>query len=52
MKGRLPKAKIDEILTNLGYDETARAEQLELSQIQQLAESLRVAELAESDSDT
>jgi 16S rRNA (adenine1518-N6/adenine1519-N6)-dimethyltransferase len=52
MKGRLPKAKIDEILTNLGYDETARAEQLELSQIQQLAEALRVAELAESDSDT
>jgi 16S rRNA (adenine1518-N6/adenine1519-N6)-dimethyltransferase len=46
MKGRLEKAKIDEILANLGYDETARAEQLSVSQIRQLTDALRLAEAA------
>jgi len=50
MKGRLEKAKIDAILTNLEYEETARAEQLSVSQIYQLTEALRAAESAESDS--
>ncbi|MEM8671423.1 MAG: 16S rRNA (adenine(1518)-N(6)/adenine(1519)-N(6))-dimethyltransferase RsmA [Planctomycetota bacterium] len=44
MKGRLDKAKIDQLLANLGYDETARAEQLSIEQIQELTETLRLAE--------
>ncbi len=49
MKGRLSKAEVDEVLSQHGYNETARAEELSVEKIQQLAESLRVAEL-ESDS--
>lgn len=48
MKGRLSKAKVDEILTNLGYDQTARAEQLSIDKIQALTEALRVAEAQSS----
>lgn len=50
MKGRLSKAEVDEILSQQGYDETARAEELSVEKIQQLAESLRVAEF-QSDTD-
>ena len=46
MKGRLGKPEVDELLGQLGYDETCRAEQLSVSQIQDLAEALRLAELA------
>lgn len=45
MKGRLSKADIDEVLTQHGYRETARAEELTVEQLQELAESLRLAEL-------
>jgi 16S rRNA (adenine1518-N6/adenine1519-N6)-dimethyltransferase len=48
MKGRLSKAEVDEVLKELGHDETSRAEQLSVQQLQQLAESLRVAELRAS----
>ncbi len=46
MKGRLSKPEVDDILAKLGYDETSRAEQLTVSQIQDLAEALRIAEFA------
>jgi 16S rRNA (adenine1518-N6/adenine1519-N6)-dimethyltransferase len=45
MKGRLSKAEVDEVLTGLGHDETARAEELSVERIQELAEALRLAEL-------
>lgn len=45
MKDRLTKAEVDQVLQELGYDETARAETLTVQQIQHLAESLRQAEL-------
>jgi 16S rRNA (adenine1518-N6/adenine1519-N6)-dimethyltransferase len=45
MKERLTKVEVDEVLKGQGYDETARAEQLSVEEIQQLAESLRQAEL-------
>ncbi len=44
MKGRLDKSAIDDVLATLGHGETARAEELSVEQIQQLAEALRVAE--------
>ncbi len=44
MKGRLGKTEVDEVLGQLGYDATTRAEQLTVEQIQKLAEALRVAE--------
>jgi 16S rRNA (adenine1518-N6/adenine1519-N6)-dimethyltransferase len=48
MKGRLGKEEVDDVLKELGYDETSRAEQLSVQQLQQLAESLRLAELRAS----
>lgn len=45
MKGRLSKAEVDDVLSKHGYDETARAEELSVERIQELAESLRLAEL-------
>jgi len=45
MKGRLSKAEIDQVLTRLHYDETARAEQLSVRAIQDLVEALRQSEL-------
>lgn len=45
-KGRLGKTQVDEILGRLGHGESARAEELTVAQIQQLAEELRLAELA------
>ncbi len=44
MKGRMEKPQVDEVLQSLGHGETARAEELDLAQIQQLAEALRQAE--------
>jgi 16S rRNA (adenine1518-N6/adenine1519-N6)-dimethyltransferase len=46
MKERLSKPEVDEILARLGYDETSRAEQLTVAQMQALAEALRLAELS------
>ena len=48
MKQSLSKAQVDEILKSLGYDETSRAEQLSVTQIQTLAEALRCAEMEAS----
>ena len=45
MKGRLSKPEVDEVLAELGHTETARAEELTVEQIQQLAEALRLAKL-------
>ena len=47
MKGRMEKATVDQVLVELGHDAKSRAEQLTVEQIQQLAEALRVAELAQ-----
>ena len=47
MKGRLEKPQVDTILKQLGHGETARAEELDLKQIMDLAETLRKAELGE-----
>jgi 16S rRNA (adenine1518-N6/adenine1519-N6)-dimethyltransferase len=44
MKGILGKPEVDDVLARLGYDETSRAEQLTVAQIQDLAEALRLAE--------
>ena len=44
MKGRLGKPEVDQVLASLGYEETSRAEELSVQQIQQLAEALRLAE--------
>lgn len=46
MKGRLDKPQVDAVLADLGHAETVRAEELDLEQIQTLAEALRLAELA------
>ncbi len=46
MKGRLDKPAIDRVLSGLSHNETTRAEQLNVAQIQELAEALRLAELA------
>ena len=46
MKGRLDKPQVDEVLSRLGHDENARAEELTLHQIQELAEALRQEETA------
>lgn len=48
MKQSLSKPQVDEVLQSLGYDETSRAEQLTVKQIQKLAEALRLAEIAAS----
>ncbi|MDB4339101.1 16S rRNA (adenine(1518)-N(6)/adenine(1519)-N(6))-dimethyltransferase RsmA [Rubripirellula sp.] len=48
MKNSLSKSQVDEILQRLEYDETSRAEQLSIQQIQDLAEALRVAEIESS----
>ncbi len=45
MKGRLDKTQVDEVLGGLGHGETARAEELEVTQLQQLVEALRMAEM-------
>ena len=45
MKQSLSKTQVDEVLQTLGYDETSRAEQLSVEQIQTLAEALRLAEM-------
>jgi len=45
-KGRLDKAQVDEVLRKMGHGETARAEELSVAQIQDLAEQLRLAEAA------
>ncbi|MEM6469860.1 MAG: 16S rRNA (adenine(1518)-N(6)/adenine(1519)-N(6))-dimethyltransferase RsmA [Planctomycetota bacterium] len=44
MKGRLDKSIVDEVLGTLGYDETARAEQLSVEQIGDLIDALLTAE--------
>ncbi|MFK8115234.1 MAG: 16S rRNA (adenine(1518)-N(6)/adenine(1519)-N(6))-dimethyltransferase RsmA [Rubripirellula sp.] len=46
MKDRLSKQQVDEVLAQLDHDETARAEELSIEQIQTLVEALRQAELA------
>lgn len=46
MKGRLEKPQVDQVLSSQGHGETARAEELDLAQIQSLVEALRQAELA------
>ncbi len=46
MKGRLEKPQVDAVLAELGHGETVRAEELDLQQIQALAEALRLAEIA------
>ncbi|MCG8653521.1 MAG: 16S rRNA (adenine(1518)-N(6)/adenine(1519)-N(6))-dimethyltransferase RsmA [Pirellulales bacterium] len=43
-KGRLEKEEVDKVLEKLGHGSDARAEQLSVSEIQTLAESLRRAE--------
>lgn len=48
MKERLTKSEVDEVLQRLGYEATARAEQLSVEEIQRLAESLRQAEIRSS----
>ena len=48
MKQSLSKPQVDEVLQSLGYNETSRAEQLTVKQIQKLAEALRLAEIAAS----
>ena len=45
MKGRLDKQQIDGVLSQLGHGESARAEELSVDQIQNLAEALRIAEI-------
>ena len=52
MKGRMTKSEVDEVLSQLGHQESARAEELTVEQIQTLAETLRLAEQQkESDQD-
>ena len=46
MKGRLNKSQVDDVLKGLGHSDNARAEELTVHQIQELAESLRQAEAA------
>jgi 16S rRNA (adenine1518-N6/adenine1519-N6)-dimethyltransferase len=48
-KGRLTKEQVDVVLEKLGHKEDARAEQLNVQQIQELAEDLRLAEIAASE---
>ena len=48
MKGRLAKPDVDEVLSELGHGDTARAEELTVDQIQELAEALRLAEVAKN----
>ena len=45
-KGRLDKSAVDEVLASLGHGENARAEELDLQQIETLVETLRQAEMA------
>lgn len=51
MKGRLTKLQVDAVLDKLNHSSDARAEQLNVSQIQELAEALRIAELAAQETD-
>lgn len=44
MKGRLDKSQVDDVLSKLSHGETARAEELDLHQIAELVEALRIAE--------
>ena len=44
MKGRLSKSEVDQVIAAMEFDETVRAENLEVEQIQVLAEALRLAE--------
>ena len=46
MKGKLTKPQVDDVLTEVGHGENARAEELTVEQIQELAEALRLAEIA------
>lgn len=52
MKGRLTKGQVDAVLEKLNHSSDARAEQLNVSQIQELAEALRIAELASLETDS
>jgi 16S rRNA (adenine1518-N6/adenine1519-N6)-dimethyltransferase len=45
MKGRLDKPAVDAVLASQGHGATARAEELTVNQLQELAEALRLAEL-------
>ena len=45
MKGRLDKPAVDKVLQSQGHGETARAEELTVLQLQDLAEALRLAEI-------
>ena len=45
MKEHLSKTEVDEVLNQLGHDQTARAEELPVEKIHQLAETLRLAEI-------
>ncbi|TWU67617.1 16S rRNA (adenine(1518)-N(6)/adenine(1519)-N(6))-dimethyltransferase RsmA [Crateriforma conspicua] len=49
MKGRLEKADVDQVLADLGHDETARAEAMTVPEIVRLVEAIRVAEDAKSE---
>ncbi|WP_235951694.1 16S rRNA (adenine(1518)-N(6)/adenine(1519)-N(6))-dimethyltransferase RsmA [Crateriforma spongiae] len=49
MKGRLEKADVDQVLADLGHDETARAEAMAVPEIVRLVEAIRVAEDAKSE---
>lgn len=44
MKNRMTKTQVDEVLQPLGHGPTARAEELSVTQIQELVEALRQAE--------
>lgn len=50
MKGRLEKDDVDTVLEQLGHDQNSRAEQLDVAQIGALAEALRQAEAAKTES--
>lgn len=45
MKNRMTKTEVDEVLSQLGHGETARAEELPVEEIKTLVEALRQAEL-------
>ena len=49
-KGRLSKEQVDGVLQKLGHTNDARAEQLDVPQIQALAEALRLAEIDAAES--
>ncbi len=47
MKGKLEKSDVDQVLQALGHGETARTEELTVAQVQELAEALRLKEIAQ-----